>query len=113
MKQILDAYNRNASLICNKNVKADWDVQTDVMNETKVAIEVSFQTKKLPFKLTRRKKYLGKRPCYVYLFMFFKLTSTLLNCLCCQCSIILYSELREVIYILHSFIDLNFITSVP
>jgi hypothetical protein len=41
MLQILADYDREASLLCNKNVKANWNVQTDVLNEGNKAEQVS------------------------------------------------------------------------
>lgn len=41
MIQLLADYDREAKLLCNKNAKADWAVQTDVLNETLVAEQVS------------------------------------------------------------------------
>jgi hypothetical protein len=41
MKAILAEYDRDASLLCNKNAKANWNVQTDVLNTSLVAEQVS------------------------------------------------------------------------
>lgn len=34
MRIVLNSYNEQASLLCNRNSKANWAVQTDVLNET-------------------------------------------------------------------------------
>lgn len=31
---ILKDYDHDAALLCNKNAKANWDVQTDVLNQS-------------------------------------------------------------------------------
>lgn len=41
MIKILADYDREASLLCNKNSKANWAVQTDVLNTSLVAEQVS------------------------------------------------------------------------
>lgn len=33
MRVVLNSYNEQASLLCNRNSKASWAVQTDVLNE--------------------------------------------------------------------------------
>jgi hypothetical protein len=40
MIQILADYDRQASELCNKNAKANWKVQTDVLNDEKKAEQV-------------------------------------------------------------------------
>jgi tRNA G26 N,N-dimethylase Trm1 len=45
MIQILTDYDREASQLCNKNVKANWNVQTDVLNTDLVAEQVSERKK--------------------------------------------------------------------
>lgn len=40
MITILETYDREASLLCNKNSHANWNVQTDVLNETLVEQQV-------------------------------------------------------------------------
>lgn len=41
MLGILSTYDTDASKLCNENAKANWAVQTDVMNTSLVAIQVS------------------------------------------------------------------------
>ena len=41
MIRILSEYEQEASLLCNKNSKANWAVQTDVSNLALVAEQVS------------------------------------------------------------------------
>jgi hypothetical protein len=43
MKQILEDYDKDASKLCNENAKANWDVQTDVLNDDKVKIQVNYE----------------------------------------------------------------------
>lgn len=45
MKGHLENYERDASLLCNKQAKANWDVQTDVLNEEKVVVQVREKVK--------------------------------------------------------------------
>lgn len=45
MIEILKEYEQEASLLCNKNSKANWAVQTDVANLTLVAEQVSESSK--------------------------------------------------------------------
>lgn len=40
MITVLETYDREASLLCNKNQHASWAVQTDVLNTTLVAEQV-------------------------------------------------------------------------
>lgn len=40
MIQILATYDQEAKLLCNKNSIANWNVQTDVMNVSLVAVQV-------------------------------------------------------------------------
>jgi tRNA G26 N,N-dimethylase Trm1 len=40
MLQILADYDREASELCNKNAKANWNVQTDVLNDDNKAAQV-------------------------------------------------------------------------
>lgn len=46
MIQILAEYDREASQLCNKNVKANWNVQTDVLNSDLVAEQVRERKRK-------------------------------------------------------------------
>lgn len=41
MKEILATYDQQASLLCTKSSNANWNVQTDVMNASLVAVQVS------------------------------------------------------------------------
>lgn len=43
MKTILEKYDRDALLLCNKNVKASWAVATDVLNSSLVETQVSWR----------------------------------------------------------------------
>lgn len=49
IRTILADYDREASLLCNKNAKANWNVQTDVLNDTLVAEQVKNAQEKLFF----------------------------------------------------------------
>lgn len=40
MKAKLDEYTKEALLLCNKNVKANWNVATDVGNDEKAKVKV-------------------------------------------------------------------------
>lgn len=40
MKAKLDEYTKEALLLCNKNVKANWNVATDVGNAEKAKVKV-------------------------------------------------------------------------
>lgn len=42
MKTILEKFDRDALLLCNKNVKANWAVATDVLNAALVEAQVSW-----------------------------------------------------------------------
>lgn len=41
MIQVLNEYDQDSSKLCNENSLADWNVQTDVLNTTLVAEQVS------------------------------------------------------------------------
>lgn len=41
MRTVLEIYDREALLLCNKNVKANWAVATDLLNEELVVEQVS------------------------------------------------------------------------
>lgn len=45
MLDILSTYDREASLLCNANNKANWNVETDVLNETLVTEQVRRERK--------------------------------------------------------------------
>lgn len=42
MRVVLELYDQSASLLCNRNVKANWAVSTDVENELHSIEQVSF-----------------------------------------------------------------------